>query len=214
MFTARRKVIDCRSALLDVLLFSAVITGNLDEVKQIVIDCGVNPNIKGPNPNPFGFTLLHYAAMDGRHEIAKLLLEHGADPNIQDNNGRTPLHWAAWKGHLEVVELLLEHGADPNVQDYGGMTPLHYAATGHLEVVELLLEHGADPNIKNNNGWTPLHYAAKNCRVGVVRVLLDHGADPTIRDNEGRTPLDIGSDCSEEIREVLRRRSTGTTVYE
>jgi hypothetical protein len=48
----------------------------------------------------------------------------------------------------------------------------------------------------------------------VVRVLLDHGADPTIRDNEGRTPLDIGSKCSEEFREMLRRRSGGTTVYE
>jgi len=117
MFTARRKVIDCRSALLDVLLFSAVIIGNLDEVKQIVIDCGVNPNIKGPNPNPLGFTLLHYAAMYGRHEIAELSLERGADPNIQDNNGRTPLHIAAMYGHPEVVKLLFEHGADPNIRD-------------------------------------------------------------------------------------------------
>jgi len=48
----------------------------------------------------------------------------------------------------------------------------------------------------------------------VVRVLLEHGADPTIRDNEGRTPLDYGSKCSEEFREMLRRRSGGTTVYE
>jgi cytohesin len=213
MFTARRKVIDCRSALLDVLLFSAVITGDLDEVKQIVIDCGVNPNIKGPNPNPLGFTPLHYAAMYGRHEIAELLLERGADPNIQDNDGDTPLHLAAANGYSEIVKLLLEHGADPNVQDYGGMTPLHYAATGYLEVVELLLEHGANPNIQNNNGYTPLHYAVANCRVGVARVLLDHGADPTIRDNKGRTPLDYGSDCGEFIEE-LRRRSTGTTVYE
>jgi len=48
----------------------------------------------------------------------------------------------------------------------------------------------------------------------VVRVLLDHGADPTIRDNEGRTPLDIGSECEEEFREMLRRRSGATAAYE
>jgi ankyrin repeat protein len=47
----------------------------------------------------------------------------------------------------------------------------------------------------------------------VVRVLLDHGADLTIRDNKGKTPLDYGSDCGEFIEE-LRRRSTGTMVYE
>jgi len=47
----------------------------------------------------------------------------------------------------------------------------------------------------------------------VARVLLDHGADPTIRDNEGMTPLDYGGNCEEFIEE-LRRRSTGTTVYE
>jgi ankyrin repeat protein len=47
----------------------------------------------------------------------------------------------------------------------------------------------------------------------VARVLFDYGADPTIRDNEGMTPLDYGSNCEEFIEE-LRRRGTGTTVYE
>jgi len=68
--------------------------------------------------------------------------------------------------------------------------------------------------VQDNDGWTPLHYAAKKCHVDVARVLLDHGADLTIRDNKGRTPLDIGSECSEEFREMLRRRSGGTKVYE
>ena len=94
------------------------------------------------------------------------------------------------------------------------MRPLHIAAqNGYLEIVELLLEHGANPNVQDNDGRTPLHYAVENCHVDVARVLLDHGADPTIRDNEGMTPLDYSSNCEEFIEE-LRRRSTGTTVYE
>jgi ankyrin repeat protein len=68
--------------------------------------------------------------------------------------------------------------------------------------------------VKNNEGWTPLHSAAYRCHIDVVRVLLDHGADPTIRDNNGMTPLELGSKCSEEFREMLRRRSGATTVYE
>jgi ankyrin repeat protein len=88
------------------------------------------------------------------------------------------------------------------------------AMNGDLdEVKRLVIDCGLDPNVKDNDGRTPLHFAVKKCHVDVVRVLLDHGADPTIRDNEGRTPLDIGSKCSEEFREMLRRRSGGTTVY-
>jgi len=88
------------------------------------------------------------------------------------------------------------------------------AMNGDLDEVErLVVDCGANPNIQDNDGYTPLHSAAENCHVGVVRVLLDHGADPTIRDNEGRTPLDYGSKCSEEFREMLRRRSGGTMVY-
>jgi len=123
---------------------------------------------------------------------------------------------AAATGDLdEVKRLVLDCGVDPNVKDKVGETPLHYAAErGHLDVVKLLLEHGADPNVQDNDGWTPLHYAAKKCHVDVARVLLDHGADLTIRDNKGRIPLDIGSECSEEFREMLRRRSGGTKVYE
>jgi len=123
---------------------------------------------------------------------------------------------AAGSGDLDEVErLVVDCGVDPNIQNNDGITPLHLAAgNGRLEVVKLLLEHGADPNVQDHDGRTPLHFAVEGCYVDVVRVLLDHGADPTIRDNKGRTPLDIGSKCSEEIREMLRRGGSRTTVYE
>jgi hypothetical protein len=144
--------------------------------------------------------------------VVRLLLEHGADPNIKNENGRTPLHWAAREDHVEVARLLLEHGADPNIQDKDGLTPLHVAAFyGHVEVVELLLEHGADPNIQDKYGDTLLHWAASKGRVDVVKLLLAHGANPTVKDKDGKTPLDIAREEGYHgivslIEEWLRRR--------
>jgi ankyrin repeat protein len=71
----------------------------------------------------------------------KLLLEHGADPNTQDEYGDTPLHWAAFGDNVEVVKLLLEYGADPTVKDKDGRTPLDLARVkGRREVVSVIEE--------------------------------------------------------------------------
>jgi hypothetical protein len=74
----------------------------------------------------------------------QLLLDHGADINVQEKRGRTPLHVASGFGALEVVRLLLEHGADVEQKDNEGKTALQVAAgTRRDEIVELLREHGA-----------------------------------------------------------------------
>jgi ankyrin repeat protein len=76
--------------------------------------------------------------------VLRLLLEHGADINVQDGNGLTPLQWASFNGALEVVRLLLEHGADVEAKNKYGKTALQEAVQeGHDEIVELLRERGA-----------------------------------------------------------------------
>ena len=67
-------------------LFSAAASGDLDEVKRLVLDCGLNPNIR----DDIGETPLHYAALGGHPDVVKLLLEHGADPNVQGVEGNAP----------------------------------------------------------------------------------------------------------------------------
>jgi len=75
-----------------------------------------------------GETALAFAASHGDTEVAKLLIEHGADVNVVSPiSGRTALHTSAADGYLEFVQLLLENGADPNLRDVEGLTPLGVA---------------------------------------------------------------------------------------
>lgn len=64
-------------------------------------------------------------------QVAKLLLEAGADPSCQNERGETPLQWAAWSGSEELVKLFLSHGANLHAVDHhpsAGWTALLCAA--------------------------------------------------------------------------------------
>ena len=110
-----------------------------------------------------GATPLHKCAREGQLNVARALIEAGADVNAKEDDGWTPLHHCAQKGHLEVVRVLIEKGADVNAKEDDGRTPLHLSASkGHPEVARALIEKGADVNAKNDDGETPLHTCALN----------------------------------------------------
>ena len=80
--------------------------------------------------------------------MTKLLLEVGANPNLQDENGITALHYASERGHAKVTKFLLDSGADPNVQCRQRRTALHWASQkGHVEVSALLFGDDDIPTI-------------------------------------------------------------------
>ena len=127
-------------------------------------------------------------AAEGNHEeVAKLLLDHGADVAAATNNGRTALMLAAAGGHEAVTKLLLDHGADVATATKKGQTALIRAAFGgHEAVTKLLLDHGADVAAADGTGKTALIRAGHEA---VTKLLLDHGADAAAADNDGRTAL-------------------------
>lgn len=101
-----------------------------------------------------GWTGLHYAARDGRLDVVRLLLEHGADPNAREAGDNTyPLHWAAAHRALEVARALLEAGADAHgVGDLHELDAIGWATYFHPaggrrgerpEVAQLLADRGA-----------------------------------------------------------------------
>jgi len=95
-------------------------------------------------------TALHHAVGASCEDCVRLLLAHGADPNIRDEGDWAfPLHFAAEKGLVDVVRLLIEHGADPiGAGDYHeleviGWTTCFDYLPARPELVEYLLAHGA-----------------------------------------------------------------------
>ena len=133
----------------------------LDIIKSVA-DIDLEERIKGNEQTieEFEFYLEKIQETDTKFEIVKLLLEKGADPNIQGDEGWTAVHVAAIFKFHKILELLLESGADSNIQTSEGETALHGAAYLNLsKSLEILLKNGADVNIENQDGLTPLDYA-------------------------------------------------------
>ena len=82
---------------------------------------------------------MHMAIERGYMNMVKMLLDGGAHPDTEDDEGRTPLHWLLklWHSRIEMVQLLLERGADPHKADKRGKTPLQLASErGYKEVAQ------------------------------------------------------------------------------
>lgn len=123
------------------------------------------------------------ACETGHVEVARVLLERGAEAGCSDRHRRTPLHLASDWGHAEMVKLLLDQGALAGAIDQEGQTPLHVASeNGSVEVARLLLAGGAAVDAVDRHGWTPLKVAAQHGHADVVRLLLSRGAHPRVRE--------------------------------
>eukprot|EP00929_Paragymnodinium_shiwhaense_P048577 TRINITY_DN24541_c0_g1_i1.p1 TRINITY_DN24541_c0_g1~~TRINITY_DN24541_c0_g1_i1.p1 ORF type:complete len:174 (+),score=31.19 TRINITY_DN24541_c0_g1_i1:333-854(+) len=115
--------------------------GGSVEVVRILLEAKADVKAVAPTSNE---TALHSAAQQGHDAVAKMLLEHGAEPNACAESGDTALHNACAKGHLEMAKLLVQGGADVNQKNLQDYTPLACAedwATPQL--VDFLKEAGA-----------------------------------------------------------------------
>ncbi|WP_333821269.1 ankyrin repeat domain-containing protein [Ohtaekwangia sp.] len=111
-------------------IHTAVVTGNVEAIKQHIA-AGTNINEK----DPFGGSSpLISATVFGKSDIAKILIDAGADLNFKNNDGSTPLHTAAFFCHPDIVKMLLDKGANKTIKNRFGATPYESVAAPFSEV--------------------------------------------------------------------------------
>ena len=140
-------------------LHYAAFNGRDNVVTYLLETCEVNVNKVDDN----NWTALHDASRKNHVSCIRLLLQHGADPNIPDSRvGDTPLMLAAFYGHLASMTLLLEDGRcnlESKRTSTGSTAILLAADQKKWGCVELLLSYHASPIVIDNNGWS-LHDTA------------------------------------------------------
>lgn len=156
---------------LDPDIFEAACLGDVETVDK---ELTRNPEMLNYF-SPDGFTLLGFASFFGHLHLVKILLEKGADPNIQSNNNLNvaPIHSACSGSNYEIAELLIHRGANVNARQLQGYTPLHTAAhNGNTELAKLLLKNGADQNATTDDGKTPYSIAIEKGFKSIVDLMI------------------------------------------
>ena len=181
----------------------------------------------------FDGNCLHEAVVLGNSPaVLAALLEHGAEPEFSDRDGRTPLALATCLNRDALAAVLREHGAhDAAVRDIDhwigacfaddgdadagpGAANRRFLPSDHLwlcravrmanhAAVRLLLEGGMDPDAMDDDGERPLHLAALMDDGTAADCLLANGADPGLVNFAGQTPLDVALAHSDQVAELL-----------
>lgn len=138
-----------------------------------------------------GRGVLEVAMKSGQPEMARQLIQLGADPNGAIGKREDQLiHRAARTGDIGILSVLLEAGVCSDSIGTRRKTPLHVVAEhGFQFMAQTLLDNDANPDATDAAGNTPLHFAGRRGDLPMVKLFLKHHATATITNNELYTPI-------------------------
>ena len=158
---------------------------------------------KGANPNQLNneikdareSILMKAVGSENAQKCVMLLLDHKANINYRDTQGKTALYKAILIGNSQIVKILLQYGANKNDKYYllksdipirvekplsktvltsGGTMLMFAVSEGHISIVKQLLESGANPLIETKNGLTALSIAKENKNQILIDLLSEY----------------------------------------
>ena len=187
------------------MLVEAISENNVEEVKTLLADPEVLQRELNPNKKISGLSKpIILAIINRNNDIVKLLVEAGADINVDDGNntGDTPLILSMISKNDELVKFLIDHGADVNKPNNFGITPFWGAtASQKIDYVKLCISNGAnidqpgraiDPLKQYDRiveSITPLMIASCQGNSEIVKLLIESGASKDLKDSLGRSAL-------------------------
>lgn len=180
-------------------LLSAVDDEQTD-IAWTLLDAGADPNLASQNGNT-PICVVQDA------ELAKALIQRGADPNHINKEGMSALQLAIYRKNYEVALILLNAGADPNILDSKGNSLLMYLA--ETKLIEALLEKGADIHHRNYKRESVLNAAIKAGLIDIVLILIKYAdrmnlyddlSEPTTIHHFNKLPSDHKQHILEKIR--------------
>jgi ankyrin len=170
----------------DTPLIKAARSGSAVAVKALLAK-KVDVNAPGVDSS----TALHVAVHEGHLDVANLLLNAGAKPDLPTRYKITPLSIAAENGDAAMIERLIKAGADPNGTSREGETVLMTAAlNGKTDAMRMLLKNGAKVNVAEPfKGQTALMWAAGEGNAKAAELLVEFGSDVKSKSKAGYTAL-------------------------
>ncbi len=152
------------------------------EVVRMLLAAGADASLTGST----GSNILHRLAQTPNVpvEIARLLVEAGADPTKKNADGYTPLLLACERGSTGLVNYFASKGADATIAGGAlGATGLHAAAAkGYGDLAAFLIASGADVNAKDADGRAPLYYATRYGNTEIAKALKAKGGKGGCKD--------------------------------
>ena len=205
------------------VIFDAISLSDEVLIKRLLLEQEVNVNSQKLGT---GTTLLHQCCIDDNVSAAKLLLDHFADPNIQDSDLWSPLHVASFLGRPELIKLLIQFDADSTLLDVDGNLAIDHAHGSVREMlnkfmsekgldetklkdirkstrkqmytdVQNMVQQGQDLDRYNSRGVTLLHVASANGYYDTAKLLVKNNASVNIQDDKGNTPLHCAAKYNE-----------------